>query len=408
MSKDIPKVIEWTSRIVGHERVRADQLLAHPLNHRVHPIKQRQVVAASISELGFVKSILVNKTTGRIIDGHERAMQALACGDGTMVDVEYVELSEEEERKALLILDASSELAAVDGEALQLLIDGMQMADNALQGLLDDMAKAAKIGAEPIVEEPIEQVAAPVVKLGQVWILGSHRLMCGDSTDPKNTERLFAGNKIACVCTDPPYGIGSLMHGGTWAKKQDAQFEMMRQWDATTCQGFFDQVVALNVPAVVWGGNYFATPPSRCWLAWDKPEFPSMSDVELAWTNIDANAKRIECSRTHQVDGDKEHATQKPIAVMMWSLGFLPAGIVYDPFAGSGTTILAADKLNKACYAMELEPAYCDIVIDRWQRQTGQQAVLETEAILDDGPKPKPEKSTKKKTSKTSRRVEGC
>jgi len=145
MSNEIPTVVNWTSRIVGHERVRADQLLANPLNHRRHSQKQRQVVAASISELGFVKSILVNKTTGRIIDGHERAMQALGCGDGTLVDVEYVELSEEEERKALLILDASSELATIDGEALQSLIDGMEMQDASLQDLLDDMARESGI-----------------------------------------------------------------------------------------------------------------------------------------------------------------------------------------------------------------------------------------------------------------------
>lgn len=141
MSNEIPIVTNWTSRIVGHERVRADSLLANPFNHRRHPQKQRQVVAASISELGFVKSILVNKTTCRIIDGHERAMQALACGDGTMVDVEYVELTEAEERKALLILDASSELATVDAEALQQLVDGMEMQDASLQELLDDIAR---------------------------------------------------------------------------------------------------------------------------------------------------------------------------------------------------------------------------------------------------------------------------
>lgn len=137
MSEEIPQVLNWTSRIVGHEKVRADQLLAHPLNHRRHPMKQRQVVAASISELGFVKSILVNRITGRIIDGHERAMQALGCGDGTLVDVEYVELSEEEERKALLLLDASSELATVDGEALALLVEDLTFTDETLQDFVD-------------------------------------------------------------------------------------------------------------------------------------------------------------------------------------------------------------------------------------------------------------------------------
>jgi len=151
----------------------------------------------------------------------------------------------------------------------------------------------------------------------------------------------------------------------------------MREWDATTSQQFFDMVVALGVPSVVWGGNYFVTPASRCWLAWDKPEFPIMSSVELAWTNMDKNAKRIECPRTHQADGAKEHATQKPVRVMAWSLEFVPEGLVYEPFCGSGTTLIAAEQLGRKCYGMEISPAYCDVIVQRWENLTGKKAVLE-------------------------------
>lgn len=134
----------WKSRIVGHEKVRADQLLGHPLNHRKHPQGQRDVVAASIRELGFVKSVLVNKTTGRIVDGHERVMTALGEGDDTLVDVEYIELSEEEELKALLILDASSEMATVDKDALELLLSEVVTGEQAIESLMRDMGE--KIG----------------------------------------------------------------------------------------------------------------------------------------------------------------------------------------------------------------------------------------------------------------------
>ncbi len=120
------------------------------------------------------------------------------------------------------------------------------------------------------------------------------------------------------------------MHGGTWAKKQDAQFEKMRKWDAETDQKFFDAIFQACLPSIVWGGNYFQTPASRCWLVWDKPEFPTMSSAELAWTNLNRNTKRIECPRTHQAgDGEKEHATQKPVAVISWCLGFVD-GDVYE------------------------------------------------------------------------------
>lgn len=112
----------WQSKIVGHDKVPATQLLANPFNHRKHPEKQRQVVAASIEELGFIKSVIVNRVTGHIVDGHERVMQALGVGDQTMIDVEYVELSPDDEKKALLILDASSELAEIDASQLDTLV----------------------------------------------------------------------------------------------------------------------------------------------------------------------------------------------------------------------------------------------------------------------------------------------
>jgi DNA modification methylase len=161
------------------------------------------------------------------------------------------------------------------------------------------------------------------------------------------------------------------MHGGTWAKKQDKQFQKMRKWDDETSQGFFDTVVAFGVPSVVWGGNYFRVPPSRCWLVWNKPEFPTMSSAELAWTNLDANTKRIECNRTHQEDGEKQHATQKPVKVIEWSLSFLPDGLIYDPFSGSGTTLIACEQTGRKCRAIDIDPGYVAVAIQRWVDVTG-------------------------------------
>ena len=129
----------WQSKIVGHEKVRADQLLANPQNHRRHPQRQREVVAASIDELGFLKSVIVNRRTGHIVDGHERVMQALGVGDGTLVDVEYVDLSPEDESKALLVLDASSELAGTDEDRLRGLVEECQFSIEVLNELAKSM-----------------------------------------------------------------------------------------------------------------------------------------------------------------------------------------------------------------------------------------------------------------------------
>lgn len=126
----------WDSKIVGHDRVPAGQLLANPFNHRRHPQQQRNVIEGSIREIGFVKSVLVNKTTGHVIDGHERIMQALQHGEETLIDVEYVELSEEKEKLALLILDKSSELATVDDSAFEALLAEVQTGEQAIADML--------------------------------------------------------------------------------------------------------------------------------------------------------------------------------------------------------------------------------------------------------------------------------
>jgi hypothetical protein len=161
----------WKSKIVGHGQEPASQLLANPFNHRRHPDKQRKAVAASIREIGFVKSVIVNRTTGHVIDGHERIMQALAQGDDTMVDVEYVELSEEKEKLALLILDKTSELATVDNASLEALVGDVQTAEQDLADLITEMSQEA--GMVPADDStpgsilPLQDKAAP----DMAWIV---------------------------------------------------------------------------------------------------------------------------------------------------------------------------------------------------------------------------------------------
>lgn len=132
---------EWKSKIVGHDQVPAGQLLANPFNHRRHPKQQRDVVEGSIRELGFLKSVLVNKTTGHVVDGDERIMQALQHGEETLVDVEYVELSEAQEKLALLLLDKSSELATVDDDAFETLMRDVHTGEQAIADMLTEWAQ---------------------------------------------------------------------------------------------------------------------------------------------------------------------------------------------------------------------------------------------------------------------------
>ena len=172
--------------------------------------------------------------------------------------------------------------------------------------------------------------------------------------------------KVDAVITDPPYGIGERMGGGSWSYKKE-----MEVWDKEACQVWVDAILALNVPSVIWGGNYFVTPPSRCWLVWKKPYFPSMADCELAYCSFDANVKCFEWNRS---DGDKVHPTQKPLAVMSWCIEQCKntPQTILDPFMGSGTTGVAAIQLGRKFIGIERDPAYFDIACKRIEQAHAQ------------------------------------
>jgi DNA modification methylase len=353
------------------------ELSLDPSNVRKHSRRNLDAIKASLRKFGQQKPIVVD-AKGIVLAGNGTLTAAQELG-WTEIQIVRTELAGVEATAFAIADNRTAELAEWEEDKLSQVLQSLKVEDADLLAATGyDAAEVDKMSKAEVSEDEVpEPPAEPITKAGDLWILGEHRVLCGDSTKAEDVGRLMAGAKADSIVTDPPYGIGSLMHGGTWATKQDEQFSMMREWDATTSQKFFDMIEQASVPSVVWGGNYFSTPPSRCWLAWDKPEFPTMSSVELAWTNMDKNAKRIECPRAHQVDGAKEHATQKPVRVMAWSLEFVPDGLVYDPFLGSGTTLIAAEQLGRKCYGMEISPAYCDVIVQRWENLTGKKAVLE-------------------------------
>ena len=184
-------------------------------------------------------------------------------------------------------------------------------------------------------------------------------LYCGDCR-----EILPTLGKVDAVVTDPPYGLGKRMSGGTWAVKA-SHYSDMHEWDLEAKQEWIDDILAFSCPSIIWGGNYFSVPASRCWLSWCKPDFPTMADMELAWTNLDKPAKRWKSSRTP--DGEKMHPTQKPEGLMRWCINHLPkeCETILDPFMGSGTTGVAAVKLGRKFIGIEREPKYFDIACRR-------------------------------------------
>jgi DNA modification methylase len=233
----------------------------------------------------------------------------------------------------------------------------------------------------------------PKTKLGDIYQLGNHRLMCGDSTSIDAVEKLINNNKIDLCYTDPPYGINE--KGDRTARKTGlAKNHNFKDFKDDTIDYAVEayQIVegVLNIPRQVWwGANYYchALPLSNNWFVWDKRVEDKMvdtqSDCELAWVKSKWSSVRIFRHLWKGFNKDSErnqqrvHPTQKPIALAEWSFDyFKEVNSVLDLFGGSGSTLIACEKRNKQAYIMELDPHYCDVIIKRWEDFTGQKAQL--------------------------------
>ena len=164
------------------------------------------------------------------------------------------------------------------------------------------------------------------------------------------------------LLTDPPYGIGGRMQGGTWGAK--SKYTDFRRWDVAPDRELLSALIGKVSAAVIWGGNYFQLPPSRCWLVWDKQNaVDTMSDCELAWTNMDAPTKRLSLPvGRHEFD----HPTQKPMKLFAWTLTRVPmAKTILDPYAGTGTTLRVAKDHSLQAVGIEINERYCEIAANR-------------------------------------------
>lgn len=201
------------------------------------------------------------------------------------------------------------------------------------------------------------------IVLGDLFEIGEHRLLCGDSTDSDQVAKLMNGEK-ADMLTDPPYGIDINMNMGR-RKGQPEKFEN-KAWDKSIPDFFY--LISMFENMIIWGGNYFADklPISKNWLCWyKKTNGLDFGEFELAWTNCNINTRHLE----HHWSGEKKlHPTMKPVPVISWCLGYLKAQIIFDPFLGSGSTMVAAHQLKRKCYGMELDPKYCQVIVDRMKK----------------------------------------
>lgn len=184
------------------------------------------------------------------------------------------------------------------------------------------------------------------------------------NADCRDVLPLIPAGSVDLVLTDPPYGLGARLHdGGTWST--NPKYDAMLDWDRLVPEAEISRLVTIAQRAIIWGGNYYPLPPTRCWLSWSKTNnVPTMADFELAWTNLERPSKEFRY-RIHP-DGVNKHPTQKPLALMRWCLELVQeAALILDPFMGSGTTLRAAKDLGRRAIGIEIEERYCEIAARR-------------------------------------------
>jgi DNA modification methylase len=393
------------------EMVSIGQLLPYARNARTHDDAQVAQIAASIKEFGFNNPILIADDQS-IVAGHGRLSAARKLG---LTEVPVVRLSHlsDTQRKAYILADNRLALnAGWDNDLLklelqELEIEGVDLemlgfSKEELDGLLNSLEPTEGLTDEDAVPEPPEE---PITKPGDIWILGKHRLMCGDSTSIDHLEKLCNGLQVDMWLTDPPYNVA--YEGGTKEKltikndsMDDDQFRQFLR-DAYTAA---DAVMKSGAVFYIWhadseGYNFRGAAKDCGWvvrqcLIWKKSSLV-MGRQDYHWKHEPclygwkegaghlwaADRKQTTILEFDKPSRNGEHPTMKPVALFEYQMLNNTKGgdIVLDSFGGSGTTLVAAQKNGRVAYLMELDPKYCDVIVKRWEEFTGKKAELVSE-----------------------------
>ena len=404
---------EWPADKV--ERRSIASLIPYARNARTHSPDQVDQIAASIREWGWTVPVLVDEEGG-LIAGHGRVMAAKKLG---LKDIPVMVAGgwSEAQKRAYVLADNKLALnAGWDNELLRIELEGLKELDFNLDltGFgLDELATilADKTDGLTNPDEVPEPPADPISALGDVWILGKHRLVCGDCTTVESVDKALNGVKPHLMVTDPPYGVdydpewrgkaknadGSLLSTGknraVGVVQNDDKADWREAWALFPGDvayvwhaGNMAHVVAESLLAcdlhiraqVIWAKSHFAIgrgdyhpQHEPCWYAVRKGKAG----------HYDGGRKQ---STLWQIDKPQKsetgHSTQKPVECMKRPIenNSSPGQAVYEPFSGSDTTIIAAEMTGRCCHAIELNPAYVDVAIERWQNFTGQEATLES------------------------------
>ncbi len=371
------------------------ELKQHPKNRNKHSEDQIDRLIKILEYQGWRYPIKVSERSGFITSGHGRLMAAIKM-NLSEVPVSLQDYDSDEQEYA----DVQSDNAIALWSELDLSGINLDLGelgpdfDIDLLGIKNFTLDVSEKGQCD--EDEVPEVVEPITRLGDRYALGDHRLLCGDSTDILQVERLMDGEKADMVCADPPYGHLKIFNkdgqvGGDNKKGRVAgspkKYHIYKNEGTFKIRPLLDSLKKHSEKLIIWGGNYFADelPITTGWLCWDKSFDKGtswFSDFELAWTNLGIPARIFKHTWQGMVrEGEKierVHPTQKPIELYAWILNSWTKqeDSILEPFGGSGSTLIACEKTNRKCFMMELDPHYCDVIVSRWEKYTGKKAEL--------------------------------
>ena len=403
MSHDVPVFCAYD------ELVSTETLVGNPRNPNQHPASQIELLAKIIDAQGWRAPVTVSTRSGFVVRGHGRLAAARLLG-AEVVPVDRQDYDSEASEWADLIADNRiAELAEPDLPALKDLLEELDTGDFDMELVGFDASELERLmtsvsGGLDIVEDEVpEPPEEPVTKPGDLWLLGEHRLLCGDATKPDDVARLMDGHKADVVFTDPPWNVAigkdsnprhrqrkglanddmSSADFREFLDKAAAQISAIASGDVYCVLGasewpsvdFALRGAGLHWSAtVIWVKDSFVLGRSKyhrryepIWFGWPKAgasSFCDRRDLDDVW----------EIPRPRRSD---EHPTMKPVELPARAIANSSkrGAVVTDLFAGAGSTLMAAEQLGRVCYSMELEPAYCDVIVTRWESLTGKGAI---------------------------------
>jgi DNA modification methylase len=368
-------------------------------------------IRASLQAHGQYRPLVVNRRSGEVLAGNHTLQAAVELG-WTEVAVTYVDVDDEQAARIVLVDNRTNDLAGYDDSELAALLEGLPD----LEGTgfeardLERLLAALQTGREGMDTEPGVVPAEPVIRPGDLLLLGRHRLLCGDATSGGDLERLMDGHVADVLWTDPPYGVDYVGKTDDALRLRNDQGEQLR--------GLLDQSLPVIDAVLAASGRWYVAAPAgprgtefrnaldaAGWafhqaLVWVKDTMVlGHSDYHYRhedvlygykpgpgragrgnhtgsrWYGDHAQTTVMEIPRPK---ASREHPTMKPVELVERCLrnSSVPGQLVLDPFAGAGSTLIACDNLDRCCNALELDPAYCDVIVDRWQRHTGRTAEL--------------------------------